>query len=594
MNRFIPLVKRSRQLWLGGLNLLSLAILSSTVNPAVAAEKVYVKYLTIEQSLSVADLRSYVESGTLTPQLQTYVRFLPVDQQERVRVALQEKIDLDASSISQFLYSPLGERFLKQVSQVMQTDSQQPSYAALRSALITSAQAPEGLTALNVISNFPGETIRVDLVEGLRLFSAIQGLIKQTNLALTAVREQAEVEAKNSPPISQRLVRDFRESGPYDTRDVTLKLQDNSPQRLELTKTVRTYSAEVYLPKLDRPRPLPVIVISHGLGSEPKTFEYLAKHLASHGFVVAVPEHPGSSAAQVQALMAGKSKQVSEPNEFIDRPLDVKYLLDVLQERSQSDPTFRGMLDLSQVGVVGQSFGGYTALALAGAKLNFPQLTQSCDPKSNDALNISILLQCQALTLPQRDYDFTDSRVKAIIAINPITSALFGQPGLQSIRVPVMFVSGSADTVSLPLAEQIRPFTWLTAAERYLVLIDGASHFSALGQSSSNSQDAAFTIPAEVVGPDPKLARSYTEILSTAFFKAYVTNQPMATAFIAPGATIGLSHAPLSVNISRQFSAADLDAALKTVSSVPEKPLVGTGELKGDAMQTSRSQKLER
>lgn len=38
--------------------------------------------------------------------------------------------------------------------------------------------------------------------------------------------------------------------------------------------------------------PIPVIVISHGLGSDRTTFAYLAIHLASYGFAVLVPEHP--------------------------------------------------------------------------------------------------------------------------------------------------------------------------------------------------------------------------------------------------------------------------------------------------------------
>jgi len=40
--------------------------------------------------------------------------------------------------------------------------------------------------------------------------------------------------------------------------------------------------------------------------------------------------------------------------EFINRPLDVKYLLDELERRDKSDPF---QLNLQQVGVIGQSLG---------------------------------------------------------------------------------------------------------------------------------------------------------------------------------------------------------------------------------------------
>jgi predicted dienelactone hydrolase len=112
----------------------------------------------------------------------------------------------------------------------------------------------------------------------------------------------------------------------------------------------------------------PVIVISHGLGSDRTSFEYLAQHLASYGFAVAVPEHPGSSAEQLRSLLAGRAKTVAEPNEFINRPLDIKYLLNQLARLDASNSSFQ--LNLQQVGVIGQSFGGYTALALAVCSLN--------------------------------------------------------------------------------------------------------------------------------------------------------------------------------------------------------------------------------
>jgi len=64
----------------------------------------------------------------------------------------------------------------------------------------------------------------------------------------------------------------------------------------------------------------------------------------------------------------------------INRPLDVKYLLDELERRDKSDLSFQ--LNLQQVGVIGQSLGA-TALALAGATFNFKQLQNDCEDLSN-------------------------------------------------------------------------------------------------------------------------------------------------------------------------------------------------------------------
>jgi predicted dienelactone hydrolase len=89
----------------------------------------------------------------------------------------------------------------------------------------------------------------------------------------------------------------------------------------------RTFPVDLYLPTGGS---APVIVISHGLGSDRLTFKYLATHLASYGFAVAVPEHPGSNAQQVQALINGLANEVTAPAELTDRPLDIKFLLDEL------------------------------------------------------------------------------------------------------------------------------------------------------------------------------------------------------------------------------------------------------------------------
>lgn len=93
--------------------------------------------------------------------------------------------------------------------------------------------------------------------------------------------------------------------------------------------------------------------------------------MASYGFAVAVPKHPGSNSEQLRSLLVGRSDAITSPSEFINRPLDIKYLLDELERLDASNPNLQ--LNLQQVGVIGQSFGGYTALVLAGASLNFKQ-----------------------------------------------------------------------------------------------------------------------------------------------------------------------------------------------------------------------------
>lgn len=98
--------------------------------------------------------------------------------------------------------------------------------------------------------------------------------------------------------------------------------------------------------------------------------------------------------------------------------------------------------------------------------------------------NLLLALQCQALSLPQKQYNLGDPRIKAAIAINRLDIRILGQAGLSQIKIPLMMIAGSADTLTPAFSEQIRPFTWLTTPNKYLVLIQGGTHFSTLEDSS--------------------------------------------------------------------------------------------------------------
>lgn len=573
-----PQNARFRYLLLGWLSFVSLTLLPVPFPGVMAAERVNVRYSVFERSLSVADLQNYARFGAVSPELKAYIGLLRPQQQSQLRQILQQRLDLNAVTLAQFLYSPIGEQLLQRINQVVKTETAAADLPALRSALILSAEDPGRLTVLNVIRYFPGATVRIDLEAALAIFNAVQQVVGQTESAVLAVRQQSQIEATADPPIGAATLQSLQTPGPLGWTKLNLVLQDASPTRLELTGSPRKFHAQIYLPRHLSPRPAPLIVISHGLGSDPHTYAYLAEHLASHGFAVAVPEHPGSSATLLLALLQGRAKEVSAPQEFIDRPLDIKFLLDELQRRAPSDPNLKGRVDLNQVGLIGQSLGGYTVLSLSGAKIDFAQLQKSC-VQLDRTLNLSLLLQCRALELPQRDYDFRDDRIKATLAINPIGSALFGSGGYSQIKIPIMVVSSSADTVAPALAEQIQPFTWLRNRDRYLVVIEGATHFSTLGPSRPNA--TVVSLPTGLVGPATGLARSYLDGLSTAFLQTYVGQQFPAAALLTPTAIATMSRPPLPLNLSRQFNAETLAAALQgplrsasQQSSQPSKPFV--------------------
>ena len=445
---------------------------------------------------------------------------------------------------------------LPRLGQVIQPESRDTGFYAIRAALILASSDPQGLTPLNVFRKFPTRGLRIDLQTALQIAGDLEQVITRTNQATATLAQLAQLEALATPITSPTSLPDLASRGSISWQKETIRMVDRTRSFVTALGSDRVFPVDVYLPQVRtgrQTRKIPVVVISHGLGSDRTTFRYLAEHLASHGFAVAVPEHPGSNAQQFQALISGTVSEVAAPSEFVDRPLDISYLLDDLTRRARSDPRY-SRLNLEQVGVLGQSFGGYTVLALAGAAINFEQLQKDCGVQALDStLNLSVLLQCRANALPRLSYNLQDPRVKAIVAINPVDSAVVGQAGFEQISIPTMMVAGSADTVAPALPEQIQPFAWLKTPDRYLVLMDRGTHFSTLEETNDS-----VPLPPEVVGPTPVVARRYINALSLAFFQTYIANQPSYRSYLSASYAQRISQDPLRLSLVRSLNADQL------------------------------------
>jgi predicted dienelactone hydrolase len=516
---------------------LSWALPLAIAVPGLSAERIYVTYNILERSISIASLEAYAKDGTIDDDLAAYARYANPGVLQDLRNALNAKADLTPVTVAQFLYSPQGEAALRRLGQVILPDSRVAGDKAIRAALILAAADPKGLSLLTFLKHYPARGIRVDVDRSLQVVGEAERLLNQTRKATQTVTQLAAADAIANPLPTADLA-DLRRRGRYTFQKEAVTLVDPSRRTTPLSPTTlpgttttlpRTYPIDIYLPQSGRtplPQPLPVVVISHGLGCDRTSFAYLAEHLASHGFAVLVPEHPGSDRKQLEALLAGVASEVAEPTEFVNRPLDISALLDYMEQQAKTNPAYQA-LNLKQVGVIGQSFGGYTALAVAGAPISFAQLLKDC-PNIDNTFNLSLLLQCRALQLErltQPQTDFRDPRVAAVIAMNPIDSAVLGPTSLGKIQVPTMIVAGSADTVAPSLFEQIQPFTWLTTRDRYLVQMDPGTHFSVIGGGELPGDQGALPIPPEVIGPNPAIAQRYVNVLALAFFQTYVAKR---------------------------------------------------------------------
>ncbi|NER84050.1 MAG: alpha/beta hydrolase, partial [Leptolyngbya sp. SIO1D8] len=332
-------------------------------SPGLSAERVYASFGPIERYISVDALETYARTGELRGELEVYSRYLTPQQLEQFREGLLLSADVDVVTVSQFLYTTQGEAILEWLGDVIQTAGRQNGALAIRGAVIQAAADPDGgLNALNVLKNFPTQGPRVDLQQLLTVAQVAIAEINHTYETADRIREQSAQAAAAS------------EEAPVSP----ISLTRQGPHRWQVQVfEPAPIPTDLYLPT---ERNVPLVVISHGLGGNRSTLAYLAEHLASHGFAVAVVEHPGSSADQLSSLLGGRAREAVEPEDMINRPLAVQTLLNELEIATQRDPALRNRIDLQRVGVLGQSMGAYTTLALAGATVNLDRLENSCPP----------------------------------------------------------------------------------------------------------------------------------------------------------------------------------------------------------------------
>ncbi|MEL6350298.1 MAG: alpha/beta fold hydrolase [Cyanobacteria bacterium J06627_28] len=486
--------------------------------PSVAAERVTLTYGFLEVSTSVTSLRTYAETGEASEDIAPYIAFLSAEQQTQLRQALQARRDIDAVEMSQFLYSALGDNILRSAGDIIQTQGRRDGTRALRGALVLAANHPEGLSLLGVVEEFATNNVRIDAQRAFRVFEGVVGLLEDTENAIAAIERQQQPISVLSPSIP--ALEQLSQPGPYGVVMETFSLVDR--------ERARTLPTDIYLPTgLPEGTAAPVVVFSHGLAGDRKGFIELSEHLASHGYAVAALDHPGSNRDRLEALFEGRAREVADPTEFSDRPRDVSFLLDELTRQNETNPRLDTRLDLERIGIIGHSFGGYTALALAGAQLDFANLQANCDSNAfiYNAANPSMVLQCSALEAPaQFSIPLQDERIDTVITLNPVTSSLFGPDGFSQIAIPSLIVTGSEDPLAPALLEHIEPFTWLDQSDDYLALIEGGSHlYEPLDVEGAQSTRLGRTL----VSSDIPLAMDYVKAMSLGFLQAQLNQNPV-------------------------------------------------------------------
>jgi len=283
----------------------------------------------------------------------------------------------------------------------------------------------------------------------------------------------------------------------------------------------------------------PLLVFSHGYDGIATQSVELVEWLASHGFVVASPEHVGNS-------------QFEPATDFDDaaalRVADVSHLIDLMIAKNETaDDPLQGTLDPDRIGVLGHSFGGMTSVGMAIGWAGNP-----ADERVDAIFPISAVIRGD---LQQDD--------------RPSGNAGFTDATMATASIPVFLLGGTED-LSVPIENNAIAYKAMTGAPAlYKADIEGANHthFANICSIANRLMELGFdedawpTLGAEAL-IDPyrstcsetaypiDQAVFYSQVLATAFFRTHLNGE----ASYAPWMTAGYAEQHPSLTIDQRLA----------------------------------------
>jgi predicted dienelactone hydrolase len=277
----------------------------------------------------------------------------------------------------------------------------------------------------------------------------------------------------------------------------------------------RNKDVEISIEYPTRGGPFPVIVWSHGYGGSNQAYEPLVSYWVSNGYVVIRPSHADAGAladlmrdtirdAYQQRPQERDQRRQQRPQpqpataqppspppfrpnpmeaiwekerepQWRDRAADIVLVLDQLNELKTRFPELRDKIDTSRIGVGGHSYGALTAMMVGGVGMP------------------------------------ADRRVKALLLMSPpgpATNRGLTEQSFLSLRLPVMFMTGTRDRGATETEDanwRKKAFELAQAGDKYLVVLEGATHTTFTGRSSSTfdiASRADINVPSSTVNPN--------------------------------------------------------------------------------------------
>jgi len=267
------------------------------------------------------------------------------------------------------------------------------------------------------------------------------------------------------------------------------------------------------------------LVFSHGAMGAAKGYSWIGKMFAAQGYVTVGVNHYGES-----WVYGPEHVNPAAALQFWERPLDISFVLDVLQKnqlpgsvlaapqvhKSVANPStlsdavpdtasiFDKNIDWSQIVAIGHSSGGATLLNMAGSKLDFNHAASYCTTAAAAPDRSCHYLKFQTAA-NTRGYDptrnFYDARIQSVIALDPALGHATTAQSLQAMRIPVLVI-GSSQNDFLPYTRHAGYYAANIPAATSLVFAAGEGHFVYLDRCTHQHQAMGVALCVDRPGID--------------------------------------------------------------------------------------------
>ncbi len=258
----------------------------------------------------------------------------------------------------------------------------------------------------------------------------------------------------------------------------------------------------------------PLLLVSHGTGGNRFSLTWFIEKMVKEGYIVVSLDHYGNSSFN------------KIPREFVkwwERAIDIKHVL----TQVLNDDTVGSKIDISKIGGVGFSLGGYTNIALAGGYVN-RNLTKTMDielppefPKGEEIIDFYTDSLIIASYNKYKD-QVKDERMKAFFIMAPAIGFGFqSEKQTKSITAPIFIIAGKGDT-NTPISGNAENYHLLIETSELYLFGEHVNHYVFLNEATEFGKQILPDLTIDHPSIDRREIHQITTKLAINFFRKHL------------------------------------------------------------------------